>query len=288
MTAVYRLLKTGKCPTSLRLQHMKLLIDYFEGCPFGDQPGIISNEQTTCKGSVLAKPFLCYDEQTALMCCKSCSLHYRSKPGCEYGDKEGKCSSINLLHCLFDESTCCETYAQLDKTLSALRLPVFITCVLLVLLTIAVITHCIRRKSQNKGHRQTNENCVDTLPTNDVSNTCCLASAADSKSENIVSNRKRTPVGQSSFEMKPSTRETIGYDIQADENEAPDPTNDFTERGNAQQIMIDRFLSNWNKYIDNNGKQLTESRYIPSSEADLSVVQPTGTRNSRIWSIDML
>ncbi|KAL3854149.1 hypothetical protein ACJMK2_013427 [Sinanodonta woodiana] len=76
-------------------------------CPFGDQPGIVTNGQT-CTQLVANSSFNCYNYGES--CCGSCQSVYTGIIGCEYGDKATGCLAIN---CAFysnvSRALCCKT-----------------------------------------------------------------------------------------------------------------------------------------------------------------------------------
>ncbi|KAL3854150.1 hypothetical protein ACJMK2_013428 [Sinanodonta woodiana] len=91
----------GECVTATEAPSVN------DTCPFGDQPGIVSNGQT-CAQLVANSSYNCYNY--AGSCCGSCQSVYTGIIGCEYGDKATDCRADNC-QMYVDESFpwCCNT-----------------------------------------------------------------------------------------------------------------------------------------------------------------------------------
>ncbi|XP_025087246.1 cell wall protein DAN4-like isoform X2 [Pomacea canaliculata] len=80
-----------------------------DNCPFGDQPGLVFNNQT-CAQMVSSYSGYCYQDVVLSRCCRSCANYYIGLQNCTYGDKATGCSKIYCSTADTDYlSSCCGT-----------------------------------------------------------------------------------------------------------------------------------------------------------------------------------
>ncbi|XP_067667343.1 zinc metalloproteinase-disintegrin-like VLAIP-B [Haliotis asinina] len=94
----------GKCVASTDM------LEWRDGCPFGDTPGVLRGAET-CQDVVTADPRICYNDTVRLKCCNTCVSVHSGITGCEYGDRQRDCQADLCPSYTFDiqNVSCCVT-----------------------------------------------------------------------------------------------------------------------------------------------------------------------------------
>ncbi|XP_052790624.1 zinc metalloproteinase-disintegrin-like BjussuMP-1 isoform X2 [Mya arenaria] len=82
-----------------------------DDCPYGDQPGVVTNGYTCAQIGTDAHKHRCYDAHTKKRCCASCAaVANNARSGCEWGDESTTCHHNSCSHYNADKlRRCCQT-----------------------------------------------------------------------------------------------------------------------------------------------------------------------------------